>query len=487
MKFIKDMKNPWLEGFRALGRLLRVRSEERGLALVGGLWFAFLNLWTIVKYFDAFSGLASDYRRVFVGKFYASGFDPFTYVVVSDWGMAYNVYRHPLLSFFLYPLYLVNRLLMALTGMNWATILVGCLLTACSFYALLFAYRIFREIIGLSRRDATLFSAYLFSMGYIWLSCMVPDHFVMSLMLLLMTFYVAGVHLRQHRPMGAVTTVALFVCTAGVTLSNGLKTFLTALFTNGHRFFRLRFFLGAVVVPALAVWLCAVAENKIWIEPQEKLAEQKMKAKNDSITQAIWRQVADTARTKDSATIAAGVHRIIRKRIHAKYAYDHKQPWNLHKGKPMGKGKFVNWTDESTPRGASVVENLFGESIQLHADHCLQDVLRERPVIVRYRSAGPYVVEGIVVLLFVCGIVAGRRSRWLWMILACASLDMLLHLGLGFGLNEVYIMAAHWLYVVPMASAFLMNAWNGRWQRLTRLLVLSLTAYLLVSNGALIF
>ena len=122
----------------------------------------------------------------------------------------------------------------------------------------------------------------------------------------------------------------------------------------------------------------------------------------------------------------------------------------------------MRWTDISTPRLESTVENLFGESIQLHQDHLLQDVLKDnRPVIVPYRWVANYVVEGIIALLFVLGIICGWRSRFLWTALAFFAFDVALHVGLGFGLNEVYIMSAHWLFVVPLAMGYLFKMVRG--------------------------
>ena len=42
-----------------------------------------------------------------------------------------------------------------------------------------------------------------------------------------------------------------------------------------------------------------------------------------------------------------------------------------------------------------------------------------------------------LVLLFIGGIWCGRRSRFLWMALGGFAFDMFLHMGLGFGINEV--------------------------------------------------
>ena len=97
----------------------------------------------------------------------------------------------------------------------------------------------------------------------------------------------------------------------------------------------------------------------------------------------------------------------------------------------------------------SIIENLFGETIQLHQDHLLQDTLRARPLIVHYRYALNYIVEALVVLLFLGGIWFGRRARLMWLALSFWAFDMAIHVVLGFGLNEVYIMGAHWLSPLP--------------------------------------
>ena len=134
-------------------------------------------------------------------------------------------------------------------------------------------------------------------------------------------------------------------------------------------------------------------------------------------------------------------------------------------GKPIANGEFIGWTDITTSRSESIVENLLGESIQLHQDNVLGDVLKSRPMIVRYNHWYNYAVEAIIALLFVMGVWAGRRSRFMWLVMSYFVLDMVLHIGFGFGINEVYIMSAHWIYAIPIAIAFLLkNVGRRRYQ-----------------------
>ena len=128
------------------------------------------------------------------------------------------------------------------------------------------------------------------------------------------------------------------------------------------------------------------------------------------------------------------------------------------------------------------MENLFGESMQLHRQHLLEDTLRKRPVIVRYDHIFNYVVEALLVLLFVVGIWCGRRSRFLWLCLAFILPDIGIHLVLGFGINEVYIMSAHWLFVLPIALAFAFKAFRDKWLIALRGITVLLTAYLFIYN-----
>ena len=56
------------------------------------------------------------------------------------------------------------------------------------------------------------------------------------------------------------------------------------------------------------------------------------------------------------------------------------------------------------------------------------------------------------------GVWCGRRQRFLWLALSFFGFDLLLHVILGFGINEVYIMGAHWLFVLPLAMGYAFKA-----------------------------
>lgn len=434
--------------------LFHIRREERGPAVIATLWLAVMNSLMISKFWTALTTHPEELQHALRTYYHVSGFDSYTYLLLTDWDMYYDVVRHPLLPYLLYPAYLINQLLTAITGQNMALPLVAVGLTFCGLCSFILLFRIMREVIGIRRGDAALLSALFFAMAYILMAFVVPDHFALSLTLLLLTFYITGRQMRAGRLPGAWQTAVLFIVTAGTTLTNGAKVFLATLFARKVKFFRWRFLLAGVVIPAALVTGCCWLEYRAYVLPKEQAEQQQWKKhRKEMMAQA--------------------------RKNHQKYK---NAPWVIHKGKALGQDNLLKWTDISTPRWASVVENLWGESFQFHQTHMLEDVLVfYRPVLLRYSHWWNYAAEALLALLFLAGIWAGRRSRFLWALVGCTAIDMVMHIGLGFAINEVYIMTAHWAYVIPIAMAFLLVR-DGRGCRVCRVLIGLLAVYLALYN-----
>lgn len=73
------------------------------------------------------------------------------------------------------------------------------------------------------------------------------------------------------------------------------------------------------------------------------------------------------------------------------------------------------------------------------------------------------------------------------LLLAILAYTLLLHFVLGFGLNEVYIMADHWIYLVPLSVAALYLRFRPLAVIGLNVLVALLTLYLFAYNGTLLF
>lgn len=481
--------------------IFKIKKEERWLALGIFLALAILNGVVIARYAGTFTLVTGDYYKNFIRHFCVSGFDPLTYWVLSNWNAAYNVYRHPLLAFYMYIPYLINMGLMKLTGYNCALFIAVIIQMFCGFYATLFLQRIFREVLELDKAASSILTLLFFSFGYVMVTCIVPDHFVISMLLLILALYVSGRRIKHNHPLKIWQTVVYFVLTAGTSLNNGLKIFFSALFVNRKRFFRPKYLLLAVILPAALLWGFCRWEYRTFVWPVE-MARKEMKAKKAAEKKARQERMAQLKQIKDSLTkdsIQRGLKIITPEEIAQKAKNDSIQKAKQlarnearkkrgpKQGAPIMKGEFMNWTDATSSRTLSIVENLMGESIQLHQDYVLQDELRHRPMFVNYRYAFNYIVEALIIILFLAGIWAGRKSRYLWLVMSYFGLDMLLHIGLGFGLNEVYIMSGHWIYALPIAIGFLLKETrHQRYSLCLKSLLLTIGLFLLIYNGILI-
>ncbi len=539
-------------------QLFFLRRHERPVFLFALLLAVVLQTIIICRYNDIFTNPGPKYWAVFLHNFSVSGYDPITYSVVTDWTAKYNVYRHPLLAFFMAPLYWLNLGLTALTGVNCVQYVVAFFWILATAYAFLFFYRIVLAILTGSegpsddsntfstapqalsqplrnstlncaigalltapQAQAMLLSALLFSFGHVLLAGMAPDHFILSMMMLLLLLLVSLEKLQQQRPFTIAEALIFFIIIAGITLSNGVKVFICVLLVNWFTLSPTRnkrsssdvetqtarvsipllngrgrgiglVFLSLLFASAL-LWGIARAEYHYLVLPQEKIAHAKKAADKKRKQEAAARRKAEAEKTfqmlidQAQATGDTSLFAQATRRLDSVRTAKPKVRRNPY-GKPIAKGEFMRWTDITTSRWSSAVENLFGEGIQLHRDYALGDVLRHRPVIVNYRSPVQYIIEAFILLLFLAGVWCGRRSRFLWIALACAAFDMLLHLGLGFGLNEVYIMSAHWIFILPLAMTYLFKAMEKQGISLPCYLVtLLLTLYLYIWNFVIIF
>lgn len=464
--------------------IFRIQKDERWLVLAFLLVSVFLHACCIYCFSGFFLQESIDNGSVFYSQFHVSGYDPITYAVVTHWGTTYQVFRHPLLAFMVYPLFLLNNGLIALTGYNLVQFLLAAILLVCNIYSVVFLYRIFKDIISVSRFDAILLVFFFYGFAHIMVASIVADHFTVSMFLLIFALYISGRWMQEGRQMTIVQTVVLFVITAGITLSNGVKIFINALFVNGKRFFRPKYLLLAVILPAGMMWLFANWEYRTYVLPQEKARQIALAKKAQVEKERSYRQFMDTTSIMNPEEKQQTFERQYKQQLRK----EAQERWeSMHKGLPIkGKSIFLRWTDVTTPRWDSMVENLFGESLMLHQDHLLGDTLRDRPLIVTYRWWICYVVEAVIVVLWLIGVWLGRKSRFLWLTFTGFAFDMVIHLVLGFGLNEVYIMASHWAYVLPVGIAYLLKHGTSTIIRLTSYLLLLITVFLWLYNGTLL-
>nr|WP_313978292.1 DUF6080 domain-containing protein [uncultured Prevotella sp.] len=437
--------------------IFKVKKEECWLVFIMLAVFLTFNILLITSHYHVYTmGAHGGFWSIFTKNFRMSGYDNWSWITISGMRIHFITSRHPLYLTFLYPLYLLNHWLIEVFGHNFAVYFMAAIIVLSAFYAAVFAYRIFREVMELRRFDSTLLTVLLFSFGHILIPSMVPDHFIVSMMFLLMALYICGKKMKKGELLTAWQPLLLTFFTAGMATSNGAKIFLAGLFTNRKKFFTWKYISIGVILPCLL--LIGIQQSQYYLlEVPQK---------------AVISNIEKVKRQKDPK----GVEEFYKKR----------NAWQkTHLGQTMSKESMLDWLDTSTPRTRTLVENFFGESIQLHQRYLLKDVAWDRPVFVTYNWITNYVIEAIMVVLFVLGIIFGYRKRFFQMLLAWFACDITLHLILGFGITEVYIMASGWAFIIPIAYGYLIKGLSHRYRQMLRGLLLVITIFLWAYNGGL--
>lgn len=431
-----------------------LRKEERPIAIVAFVVFAALNALLIANHWQSFTrGAHVGFWSVFYNHLDMSGYDIFSLIFISCMRLHWNALRHPLFVVLLLPLFWLNRLIMPPTEFNAAVLLMAALLVAADVWGAVLMHRLLRDVVEVRRVDAALLTALFYGFAHVMIATMVPDHFALSLPLLLLTLLIAGRKLKEGKPMKLWQSALLFFLTAGVTLTNGVKVALAAWFAGGRKVFAWRS-IAAFAVPTLLLGAIYVWQQNVIVAPQER---------------KIKRIEAAVAK-KDPARIAK--------------LQEHNDFVKQQNGEALTKNvPLLEWSDITTDRWQSAVDNLFGESLQLHRDYLLEDVQQTRPVFVQYRSALNYVVEALLVVLLAVGAWTARREKFFLMVLAWFGFDMLMHMGFGFGLNEVYIMTAHWAFIIPIAIGYILRRNNSM---APRVLVAALAVWLWAYNATIV-
>lgn len=435
--------------------IFKVKKEERWLAFAMLAVFVTFNAMVIASHYHVYTMEAhGGFWSVFTKNFRMSGYDCWSWITVSGGRIHFVTSRHPLYLTFLYPLYLLNDWLIQNVGYNFAVYFMAVIIVFSAFYAVLFMYRVFREVLELRRKDARILTLLLFSFGHVLIPTMVPDHFVISLMLLSLTLYITGKKMKKGQLLTAWQSLVLTFFTAGMATSNGVKTLLAGLFTNGKKVFTCKFISIGVVLPLLLLLGIQQSQYYLLEVPQ----------------QAVVRHI-------ESETLKKNPQKVLE---HKKQ----RDEWQrAHLGQPVGDGVITKLMDVSTPRVPTIVENFFGESIQLHQRSLLKDVSWERPIFVEYNWSVNYIIEAFIVLLFIVGIVFSYKQRFFKMLLAWFACDLTLHLILGFAVTEVYIMTSGWAFIIPISYGYLLKRLSMKWLKLMRVALIMLTIYLWIYNA----
>lgn len=440
---------------------MRRHAETILVALAGFVVFAALNIMMLQYHYDPWTNPKVGFWTVFWNKFEVSGFDPYTYIVISKWRPLYVLSRHPLLAAMMWPMSQLNEWLKDVTGINCAIHIVAVMWTLLSTCSWMLMYRIMRKIVELDMWASLLLTTFFFSFSHVFLLIFISDHMAITLPLLLLSIYWAGKAIKENRVMPLWQSLPLLFVSTGVTTTNCVKIAIADFFTRWKK----TSLLGLIRHYLLFLIPLGIVLGLYFYQDSTSQDEERRSIKN---------------------TVEK---RMERDKAFAKYWKDYEKLREERRRTQLVNISIATNTEYHIDRLPSLIENIFGEGLILHDTYVLRDSNKNnRPVEVHYRYWWQYSIEFMIVALLILGMWLGRRERVMWIAAMMFLFDMALHVGLNFASSDVYIMTAHWVFVIPIAYAYILKHFKGqpRVDTFVRCIILFFTIYMLANNVPLV-
>ena len=443
---------------------MRRHLEIIVIVLLGLMLFAGLNCIVLAYAPDEWTNTHIGPWSAFHHGFDFSGFDQVTYIVITQWRPLYTHLRHPALMYMMWPFAQLNGILKEAYGINFAIYIVAVVWTLLSTLSWVTLYKIFRKVQMMTVTESLLLNFFFYSFAYVMLATFAPDHMLLSMTVMLLMLYLSGKAMKQGKQLATWKVLLLYLFGTGISTTNGIKIWLVdaaCRLRKGRVWAFVKHSLLYIIPTMIVAALYIHQEHNANVE--EERYQKRIEAK---------------AMRKDSVG-------------YKKDVAEREKKLAARVSKQLVDNPLFEFTDNTIPLMPTLVENIYGEGLQLHEDYLLRDanIIGERPVIVKYTNRYNYIVEALILLLFFCGVVVGCRQRFLWMCMMPFLFDMLLHVGLRFALTDVYIMTAHWAFVIPVAVAYLVKKLRRFVfaYRMTIILLVCMTFFLLTWNLRLIF
>lgn len=438
---------------------IRRHRETLLVGLLGFIIMASLNVMMLYYHYDLFTKPKVGFWTMFWNHFEVSGFDPYTYILISSWRPLYTLERHPLLAVMMWPFSELNVWLKDVTGINCTIFIVAVLWTFINTISWLLMYRIQRRLLKMNIPNALLLTAFFFSFSHVLLITFTSDHMALSLPCILLSIYLAGKSIEKNRALPLWQSIPLLFVSTGITLTNMVKVGIADLVTQygrcSYKQIFCHFLWYLIPLGIIAALYFAQEQTTQQKERDDSMRTVEARMKRDSVFADSWRDAEKKiAETREKQIVHIGI---------------------------------ATNTEYYIDRLPSLYENVFGEGFILHKDYALKDANRHRPVLVRYDHWWYYGIEAIIVLIFAYGVWCGRREPLVWMSMLMFLFDMLLHVGLNFASADVYIMTAHWAFVIPISIACIFRrVGNTKKEAVLQAMFLFLTLFLWVHNMTII-
>lgn len=410
-------------------RKYRINKRTLFVVFTGLIVFMTLNILMLQTNYDLWTNPHVGFHWAFHRRFEFSGFDGPTYILVSKWRPLYELYRHPMLALMMWPLSTTNSWLMQITDTNCAIFIVAIVWTLMSTTSWVLLHKLINKIVGLGYWLSLLLCFFYFSIAYVTLATFVPDHMILSMTCFLLTLWLACKADMKGESLKTWQALVLTFFSMGIATTNCVKIWLIDMMSRVKRTtipnaFRhsLLYFMPVLMVGG--IYFIQLETTQKWDAEYVKEFLKKKRAAGE---------------------------------INLKKTAQNKKKHEQTVKKQVANIKIFEWTDVTIGRTPLLYENVFGEGFILHEDHLLKDANKTRPVFVYYRYWWYYAIEGIIVAFFIAGVWFGRKERLMWMLLAMVSVDAILHIGFRFAASDVYIMTAHWAFIIPISIAYLVR------------------------------
>ena len=343
-----------------------------------------------------------------------SGYDHFLQSTLTNWfhsrylnSDTMSLYSHPGLGILMAPFSALNYIISSISGCNCANFVLAFIQMSMLITETILLKRIINEYIGLKLSLSLILSIFFSGMAYVLLMSFTPDHFAFSQFLLVLYVYLFTRNQQGNSKMMCFITI----CTACVTITNGIKLILSKLLFDRKQFKKCLFLNIIFLLSMISVSLF-LTRNDTNPANMGKLSIQKYEC------------VTPENSNKNYLDIIKPIY------------------WSYRK-----------WFNTDVSRTNSFINKMFGQSILFHA----KSINRDNATIEYYSELWKNILNVLFIIMVICGIVISIKTKLMQLLLCFLSIDIFIHLVCCFGISELYIYSPHYLFIFVISIGYLIK------------------------------
>lgn len=334
--------------------------------------------------------------------------------------------------------------------------------------------RILEDYVGLNSFESVLLSVLFGFMAYVLLMSFTPDHFAFS-----QFFLILYIFLWTKRESSGLHKSSLFlpyIVVCGITITNGIKILLSLLFFKG-RFLRYLFF--TIIILFATVCIPRILNSNVIYStnPGESayLAKEYVNSVNNKHFYFDEKEIEGKYNKINFSDCEKSRNEALETLVVSEKNIEGNKVINKIKSIYWG---YLYWVKGNVSKYSAFIYNMFGESVLLHKN----SINKESVSFGSYSSTFVNIVNYVFIIMVFCGIVVGCKERLMKLLAIFLSVDFLLHIIVGYGINEVYIFSPHYLFIFIISIGYLIKKTTGYWTSFVLLLTLLVSAVCMVHN-----